>query len=178
MTLNYQDKVPPVGVVDHIDYAIKRINLPVRRTMMIDMPSTEGEVTTMAAEEPELRIVSARAVGPTLYLTLKRPVNPYLPAEEVDEDDAKQWVDVRREHHRFSVQEVFDDLLADGLPVANRTVEGYIAALESKGITVTEEAVSFNLVGNTLTVTSIEKNSLMWWGQGHVELTAHVAEQA
>ena len=178
MTLNYQEKVPPVGV-DHIDYAIKRTNLAVRRTMLIDAPAPniDGPTTMEVGDEPELRIVSARSVGPTLYLTVKRPVNPYLPEDEVDEDDAKQWVDVRREHHRFSVQEVFNDLLADGLPVDERTVEGYITALEHVGINVTEETVSFELVGNTLTVVSTEKNSLMWWGQGQVELTEHVAEQ-
>lgn len=172
MTLNYQDKVPPVDVEDHIDYAIKRSNLPVRRTMLIDPPPVQGPETLMAVEdEATLRLVEARAVGALLYLTVKRPVNPYLPEEEVDEDDPKQWVEIRREHRRFSVQEVFDDLLADGLPVTGRTDADYIAGLERVGIVVDEETVSFSLVGNTLTVISTEKNSLMWWGQGDVALT-------
>ena len=178
MTLNYQEKVPPVGV-DHIDYAIKRTNLAVRRTMLIDAPDpdVEGPTTMEVGDEPQLRIVNARSVGPTLYLTVKRPVNPYLPEEEVDEDDAEQWVEVRREHHRFSVQEVFNDLLAEGLFVDGHTVESYIAALGRAGITVTEETVSFELVGNTLTVVSTEKNSLMWWGQGQVKLTVSETEE-
>lgn len=177
MTLNYQDKVPPVGVVDHIDYAIKRINLPVRRTMLIDPVQTSGpEVMMLSAEEPALRIVEARAVGPLLYLTVKRPVNPYLPEEEVDEDDPKQWVEIRREHRRFSVQEVFKDLLPEGLGVEENTDEAYITALGRVGIAVTAETVSFELVGKTLTVTSTEKDSLMWWGKGSVELFAHVTE--
>ena len=162
MTLNYQDKVPPVDV-DHIDYAIKRANLAVRRVML--------------KEPTDINIVSMKAVGPLLTLRLKRLVDPYLPVEEVDEDDDTQWVVGNRHHRRFSIQEVFDDLFKDGLNVTELTVEGVLAALETQEIGVDEDDIDVKIIGTSAHVTSTNAHSFLWWGQGHVELTALVAGQ-
>ena len=154
MTLAYQDKIPPVDV-DHIDYALKRANLGVERVMV---------------KEEEPRITAQKAVGSVLYLTLKRPAQPYAVVEELDEVDPSQWVELKREHRRFSIQEVLDDIFEGRvLVVTALDAESYIEALELENIVVTEDQVAFSLIGNQLTIESTELNSLMWWSKGTIE---------
>ena len=160
MTLNYQEHIPPVGV-DHIDYAIKRANLAVRRTML--------------KENADLRILAKKAVGSTLYLTVKRPINPYLPVEEVDEDDASQWKEIKREHKRFSVQEVLDDLFENGLTVTALTPAAVMTALDTAIPALTPDVVSVEVTGTIALVTALDAHSYIWWDKGTVKLT--LAEQ-
>ena len=158
MTLAYQDKIPPVDV-DHIDYALKRANLGVERVMV---------------KEEEPRIIAQKAVGSVLYLTLKRPAQPYAVVEELDEEDPSQWVELKREHRRFSIQEVLDDIYEGRvLAVTALDAESYIEALGLEEIVVTEDQVAFSLIGNQLTIESTEVNSLMWWGKGPIEVSVN-----
>ena len=130
MTSTYQDKLPPVGE-DHIDYAIKRVNLNVRRIFLKDAA--------------DIRIEKLHEVGPDLYLTVKRPVNPYAAAEDLDPEDRSQWVSIPRIHHRFSIQEVLDALAPNGLQV-NDGETAVVDALAEVGINVAPEDIAIEVM--------------------------------
>ena len=154
MTLNYQEHIPPVGV-DHIDYALKRANLAVRRILLKDAA--------------DIRIEKLHEVGPDLYLTVKRPVNPYAAAEDLDPEDRSQWVSIPRIHRRFSIQEVLDALAPNGLQV-NDGETAVVDALAEVGINVAPEDIAIEVIGNTAHIKSIAKGSYMWWSNGTVQL--------
>lgn len=158
MTLNYQDKIPPVDV-NHIDYALRRANLGVRRAVI---------------KTPEdLNVVKKRSVGPILYLTLKRLVNPYLGDELIDPNDPTQWKLVQRQHTRFSIQEVLDyalDYALSGEPLAidQRTKDAVVLALASMDIGATADDIDVSFTGSEVTITSTKPDSYLWWGEGKV----------
>lgn len=154
MTSTYQDNIPPVGE-DHIDYAIKRVNLSVRRILLKDAA--------------DIRIEKLHEVGPDLYLTVKRPVNPYAAAEDLDPEDRSQWVSIPRIYRRFSIQEVLDALAPNGLQV-NDGETAVVDALAEVGINVAPEDIAIEVIGNTAHIKSIAKGSYMWWGKGTVLL--------
>lgn len=154
MTSTYQDNIPPVGE-DHIDYATKRANLNVRRLML--------------KEEADIRVEVLKEVGPDLYLSIKRPINPYTPAEELDEEDRSQWVSIPRIHRRFSIQEVLDAFAPNGLTIGEGD-NAIVDALGELGIGVKPEDVQIERVGMTAHLTSIAKGSYMWWGKGSILL--------
>ncbi len=154
MTLNYQDKIPPVDA-DHIEYALRRANLGVRRAVI---------------KTPEdLNVVKKRSVGPILYLTLKRLVNPYLDDELIDPNDPTQWKLVQRQHTRFSIQEVLDYALSgDQLAIPERTKDAVVLALASMDIGATADDIDVSFTGSEVTITSTKPDSYLWWGEGKV----------
>lgn len=161
MTSKYLDPIPPIGE-DYIEYAIKRKNLSVRRTML--------------KTEEEIRIVKAHAVGANLYLTVRRPVDPY--ATELDEEDNTQWENIPRIHKRFSVAQVLKAFAPNGLTLQPFDEEATDADKKAAILDALAEieigAVSANVDivvgGSSATIKSTKTDDLMWWGQGKVNL--------
>lgn len=162
MTSKYLDPIPPVGV-NHIEYAIERANLSVRRTML--------------KNEEDIRIVKAHAVGANLYLTIRRPLDPY--ELEPDELDESKWVEIPRVHRRFSVQEVVDSVLngevlllgdySSEAPEQDK-INAVIGALWRGGVTVLPADVEIKVDTFSAEITSKNPVDLMWWGKGRVKL--------
>lgn len=162
MTLSYNDLIPPEGIEDHIEYAIKRVNTSV--------------LSKMITTEEDVRIESMKAIGEMLYMQVRRPVNPYTPVEELDDNDPTQWTVIPRCHRRFSLQEIFDDRVDEPLAVSAYTEEAVLAALENIAINLTGE-VEIYFVGSIAHFTATNSNSFLCWGKGKLDLAPIAVEE-
>jgi hypothetical protein len=158
MNLPIIDPIPPIGA-DYIEYALTRLNNAIDHSII--------------RQEKDIRIQEINAIDAIVRMTLKVPVDLTVDSATIDPNDSSLWLTRYREYKRFSIQQVLDAYILtreDERPVltfaAPITKADIKTALSGLGIVVDEAVNSIDINGAIVTITSLDPESLMWWGKG------------
>lgn len=152
---DYSKLIPPVGV-DHVEYALKRVGHSAARIRVRNVN--------------EAAILTRSAAGPTVRLSLKKPLDPYYDVLPQSNDSAA-WTVVKRVVRRFPIQDVLAHLFPNGIYQAFTNITQLTSQLNAGGLGLVAQDYTYSRQHNELTINIVNPTSLLGYGTGKLKLT-------